>query len=148
LDRSANAYPVERVSPCIMHLPSATCFFQDVEEMNRSLVILVVSQCLRKRSESHRKMRIGNRKSLRLPEEATRRRHECFTKNNRGNRYCPQQMVLVIQGLGALTNRTRIESLEVVRDLTIPIKPTDESFDRGSKFLPEVVIHYGVLHRL
>src|ERR1700733_878830 len=79
-DRSANRFPVEWVSPAVLFVPGTPCLLQNIQEVNRSLVMLLLLSNLGEQGESHCVMRIGDWKALRFPKQRSGRGNEGLTK--------------------------------------------------------------------
>jgi hypothetical protein len=105
-------------------------FLQNLKEMNRSTVVLLIAQRLRKKCEAHSIMRVRDGESLRFPEKFPRGGHECLTEDHRRHRESSQQWAFVIKGFGPPTQNTCEKTLMIVRGFSVIVEPTDKPEDR------------------
>src|ERR1700719_1441353 len=122
-DRAANGLPVERISPAKTRVPRAAAALQNLQEVNRPVIIRFPTRDARQEGEPHRVMCVCYRKSLSLPEKPPSRGNECLTEYNRGHSYRPQLRTSIVKSLRASCQVTCVECLKVPRSLAISIEP-------------------------
>jgi hypothetical protein len=85
-------------------------------------------------------MRVRDRESLRLPKEASRRRHERFTEDRRRYRQRAEERLAIVKGLGGSPRFACVEALMVPGNLAVTVKPAAKTLNGSGSFLEEVFL--------
>src|SRR6516162_1267983 len=119
--------PIKRVPPAVVLVSGAAGLFEDIEKMQRPLVIQLLAKSLREEEKSHRIIGVGNGKPLRAPEQRSGSRNKCLAENDWGYHQHSPERLPVIESLGPPPEGARVERLKIVGVLSIPIEPLGES---------------------
>src|SRR6516164_793374 len=122
-DRAANGLPVERISPAKTRVPRAAAALQNLQEVNRPVIIRFPTRDARQEGEPHRVMCVCYRESLSLPEKPPSGGNKCLAEYNRGHSHRPQHRTSIVESLRTSRQVTCVECLKVPRSLAILIQP-------------------------
>src|SRR5882762_11050409 len=123
---AVSGFPIKWVSPTVVLIPRTPGLFENLKKTNCSLVVLLLSESLRKKREPHGIVGVSDWKSLRFPEKLSSRGDECLAKYHRRHRQSSQQRPPVVKRLCASPNVACEEALVIERNLSVAIQPADE----------------------
>src|ERR1700761_7479272 len=126
-DRSTQRSPIEWISPAIPIMPCAASLFEYLQKVTCVLIVLFGIQITRQKRKAHGVMRVGDRKSLTLPEQSPSRRHEGFTEDDRRDGHRAQDWLAIIELLDVSAQIARVKGLKIPGCLTIAIKPGNKA---------------------
>ena len=134
-DRTAQRHPVEGISPAIMIEAGASSALEDIEKVERSLVMRFVFRIFGQQRKPHRIMSIGDGKTLSFPEYPPCGGHKGLGEHHRSDGAQTQEWFFVVQRFGSLSQIAGIESLKVVRSFPVLFQPFGELRDGCLRFL-------------
>ena len=108
----------------------------------------LVTRHLRQQRESHRVVRIGNRKPLRMPEQSSRRGKKGFAQDHRSHRHRAEQGTAIVECLRAPSDRAGEIALMIVGQLAVSIQPRDECVQGRSDAVMHAIVgeRFGGVH--
>lgn len=123
--------PIERITPAVMLVVRTAGLFEDVQKVDRPVVVFVLADPLRQERETHGVMRVGDGKALFSPKKLSCGRQQSFGQNHRRNRHSPQQRYPVVQCLRSASDGASEKALMIAGRFTVAIKPDDEVAQDG-----------------